>query len=1109
MNQVVTELTIDARGATKGSADYVRAMAVAQSAVDRWRDREEKLAAAAGNATDVLMTQSASLGRVAANWDRLRASIDPVAKAELAAARDLDRAMLSADAAVKRGVATQQDAARVVSALRQKQVAELNAVREAAQRANAAQAVTPVAANQNRRLSSGQWQGLSFQANDVVTMALLGAPMSQIAASQAGQVLQLLQQGDGGVKGSLQAIKGQAVDTTKAIAGFLGPLGLIASGFGVAAVAAGAYYLLTREKAKTADELLKQQTETVRELGNAYGDVASKAKQAFGAGNQNSFAIASSMTANGIKLAMTTQTRDLMGEVGRFISPGKSAGGYFGIASEFQPFADAITHLRKTAAEGRPDILGFRRMVEERWALEPNNSALTATAGKLQELSKESTGLAEALRELDLIRRKLFDDVGPNGMLLSRGTTNRDDAGNLALFESQEAVAALRRRAAAEAQLQGMLARSPDQKAAAARAAAAAQYNDSESAAARRDRIDIAGKLALAEAEKGLAEARRERARSLEETLASQQLEISLIGQTVGEVARLRMEYDLTSKLREEAARNGIEADQKEIDLIKQKAAEYGRYADEIARTNLMREVQFEREQMFRSSGDQEIASRLRGAGLPVDLNSDIAKAIRENQRIEQLRAGIRGFFDDFQAGLMQGDSFGKALGNAILNALNKALDNVIDKLLTSITDSLVGGVSGGSGSGVLGAVLGAIGLGGGSGSRAGSDAWGGLRDATSSAAVSRLFAPANDNVAGGGVAGQVWNFFASKGLASHQIAGILGNVKAESAFNPLAVGDGGHAFGLFQHNDRSSALFNAIGGKGNLGNVQSQLNFAWKELQTTESRALSALMNSKDVRGATAAFAGFERPRGFSWQNPEGAHNFSGRLSGAEEALQKFGGTAEKATSGMLRTGAAGNQAAQGLQQTTGSLSGFAQQLQSFMGSAQGGGSSWFKGLSGMFGGVGGAFSFMNSISPLATMDILSGSWGLFHDGGVAGYATRFRAGVDPRVFIGAPRYHNGTPGAGLASDEVPAILRRGEPVFRSFEHARQVVGGGNKVSININNLGGASVSAESREEADGTTAIDIIVDRVVAEKLSRRGTAANNTLRNQFGAREALKRR
>lgn len=51
----------------------------------------------------------------------------------------------------------------------------------------------------------------------------------------------------------------------------------------------------------------------------------------------------------------------------------------------------------------------------------------------------------------------------------------------------------------------------------------------------------------------------------------------------------------------------------------------------------------------------------------------------------------------------------------------------------------------------------------------------------------------------------------------------------------------------------------------------------------------------------------------------------------------------------------------------------------------------------------------------------------GAFHGGGIAGRATRRHTGIDPRVFAGAPRLHRG----GLANDEVPAILRRGEGVF------------------------------------------------------------------------------
>lgn len=159
-----------------------------------------------------------------------------------------------------------------------------------------------------------------------------------------------------------------------------------------------------------------------------------------------------------------------------------------------------------------------------------------------------------------------------------------------------------------------------------------------------------------------------------------------------------------------------------------------------------------------------------------------------------------------------------------------------------------------------------------------------------------------------GDVQSQVWNFFRGKGLASHQVAAIMGNVSAESGFNPLAVGDGGFAHGLFQHNDRAPALFDFIGGRGNLGDVQKQLEFAWHELLTSENGVLRRLQSAPDLYSATEAFVGFERPSGWSRANPTAAHGWDRRLGSAEAAMEKFGRTAESAQDqlGQLGTGAA-----------------------------------------------------------------------------------------------------------------------------------------------------------------------------------------------------------
>jgi hypothetical protein len=153
----------------------------------------------------------------------------------------------------------------------------------------------------------------------------------------------------------------------------------------------------------------------------------------------------------------------------------------------------------------------------------------------------------------------------------------------------------------------------------------------------------------------------------------------------------------------------------------------------------------------------------------------------------------------------------------------------------------------------------------------------------------------AGTEVGGGDAQSMAWNFWASKGLKPHQIAGVMGNIGAESGFNPSAVGDGGLAHGLYQHHQNRRA-----GISGFLGDPMKQHELAWLEMQGPESRAWNALTSSTNVREATAAFGGFERPQGFSWGNPEGMHNWSGRLAGAEQALAKFGQTTNVATEGL-----------------------------------------------------------------------------------------------------------------------------------------------------------------------------------------------------------------
>ena len=122
------------------------------------------------------------------------------------------------------------------------------------------------------------------------------------------------------------------------------------------------------------------------------------------------------------------------------------------------------------------------------------------------------------------------------------------------------------------------------------------------------------------------------------------------------------------------------------------------------------------------------------------------------------------------------------------------------------------------------------------------------------------------------------------------------------------------------------------------------------------------------------------------------------------------------------------------------------------------------------------------------------AGFFGVLHAGGVAGGAGAVRS-VDPFAFAGAPRLHRG----GLAGDEVPAILRRGEGVFTPEQMRALGQGGPRQVTVVVRNESGAPVAAEqATAEVDG----DRLVVGVLLRDLGDAGPYSQ-ALQGAFGLR------
>ena len=140
----------------------------------------------------------------------------------------------------------------------------------------------------------------------------------------------------------------------------------------------------------------------------------------------------------------------------------------------------------------------------------------------------------------------------------------------------------------------------------------------------------------------------------------------------------------------------------------------------------------------------------------------------------------------------------------------------------------------------------------------------------------------------------KIWNYFKAKGLNDYGIAGLLGNMEAESGLKSnnlentgncrLAMTDEEYTasvdngiytkdqfvydafgYGICQHtfNTRKKALYEYVKAKNkSIGDLEAQLEFVYKELSESYPSVLNTLKNAKSVLEASnAVLLNYERP--------------------------------------------------------------------------------------------------------------------------------------------------------------------------------------------------------------------------------------------------------
>ncbi len=136
------------------------------------------------------------------------------------------------------------------------------------------------------------------------------------------------------------------------------------------------------------------------------------------------------------------------------------------------------------------------------------------------------------------------------------------------------------------------------------------------------------------------------------------------------------------------------------------------------------------------------------------------------------------------------------------------------------------------------------------------------------------------------------FEFYKKKGLSDIAAAGFVGNLMGESSMNPRAIrendaGPGLHSRGYGQWNrERWEGLQKLAAERGtSWDDVDTQLEWGWQEMNTTEAGTLARLRSATNIDEATDAGIMYERPQG-SEKGPRFGHNWSGRNANARALL-------------------------------------------------------------------------------------------------------------------------------------------------------------------------------------------------------------------------------
>ncbi len=663
--------------------------------IDTLADKVKKASDSARSFGD----QSAHVAAFRAEVERLTQKYQPLAQAT----RSYETAISEIQQAHRLGVIT---ADQMTSALEKERLAYEKLKTSASGANSSIKAANQNAPSSGARRAAGLNAG--YQLQDIAVSAFGGASPALVALQQGTQLADAFAQTGGG-------IRGVASTAAAAVGTLFNPLSLATIAFSGLTAAAIQYFSKTSEGASSTNELLAQQNEIIQQAAKSWGDALPSVK-AYAAQLDLLQHRTEGMQAVQVlsKEAFEGLGKDLLKTNQDFTAAVRSMRGIGADPKFIHDFVTGFSDLKSHLDDGTASLAQINnaqqllaqalesygtKAVEkfgatfERITGQINNAAAAARRSR----SEFYSSIAGADNVQDIVSGSTFR--GDNGKAVStssfipRVVPTPTPRPNIELDGSDDDVIRAQienSRRVQAAELRYLGAKSPSELAEAARNRESANVIPNETEAQTANRVNLAGVRAQTEAEFRLKQAQEDRVRSLYASVDAQKNELSLVGQTGAAAEALKMQYQLIAQVREAAARAGVPADEKEIELIKQKTAEYARYVDLRNQAQLNSDLDFQDRQAGRSARDQQIVTTLRQYGQPEDLNSPAANRIRQQLRNQDEKQAIDQFSNNLASNIVQsGGKIGKAFAQTFLSSLQEAaqkeLSNIFSQLLKAL----------------------------------------------------------------------------------------------------------------------------------------------------------------------------------------------------------------------------------------------------------------------------------------------------------------------------------------------------------------------------------------------------------------------------------------